>query len=68
MTIVVVLAGEALTAGLGLRSTTLGATLGIMISALVSGLTILIADDFLGFTKVADSSLGAGDGVAEVCA
>jgi hypothetical protein len=55
-----------LTAGLGLLSGALAAaTLGKVISVFVSGLTILIALDFLGLINVEeDSSLGAGEGVA----
>jgi hypothetical protein len=41
--------------------------LGNFISVLVSGFTILIAEDFLGLTKEVDSSFGAGDGVAGGC-
>jgi hypothetical protein len=55
-------------AGLGLRSGTLAAVIlgGILISAFVSGLKILIAEDFLGFMNgEGESSFGgAGEGVA----
>jgi len=57
-----------LTAGLGLRSGALWPEiLGRVISVLVSGFTIFIAEDFFGLTKVADSSFGTGDGVAGGC-
>jgi hypothetical protein len=58
-----------LIAGLGLRSGILAATLtGAFISAFVSGLMILIADDLLGLTNAGDSSFGGtGEGVAGGC-